>query len=68
MRPIVEWAAHQEPRVDEDMYEKAQCPGCGASFDVLGIFDWNKEVKALEHSPDCPVIQARAFIAAHPNP
>ncbi len=62
-REIVAWAAQQQPRVDEEMYEEACCPGCGASFGVLGVFDWDEKVAALEHKPDCPITKARALLA-----
>ncbi|HET8908138.1 MAG TPA: hypothetical protein VFN11_14360 [Ktedonobacterales bacterium] len=62
MREIVQWAAQQQPIIEEGTYEKAHCPGCFASFGVLGDYDWKEEVADLQHAPDCPVMKARALI------
>jgi hypothetical protein len=70
MRPIVEWAARQEPVVSDDLYDVASCPGCGAEFGVLSLKEggWDRAVAALEHTPTCSVAQARALLAKEARP
>ena len=53
MRPIVERFA----AVSDDDYEE-QCPFCR---EMPGY-------TAIVHTPDCPVTQARAYLAEHPHP